>query len=144
LVNLPLKYWPLFTLSDNVMWDDPKWKQDLPNLFTILEGKGIKKRIVALHRGTRADDAFREESQVDYRNDEFVYYFIGYTDNTMHSYGEQAPEAAEYLAQVDAFIRKTVEKAKSIREDVTVLAFSDHGHIDLRKPYIDINDYFKG
>lgn len=143
LVNLPLKYWPLFTLCDNVMWDDPEWKPELPNLFTILDEKGIPKRIVALHRGTRADDVFLEECQVDYQNDEFVYYFVGYTDNTMHTYGEKGSEAAAYLAQVDAFIKKTVEKAKKVRENVTVLAFSDHGHIDLQQPYIDINDYFK-
>ena len=80
---------------------------------------------------------------MDYQNDEFVYYFVGYTDNTMHTYGEKGSEAAAYLAQVDAFIKKTVEKAKKVRENVTVLAFSDHGHIDLQQPYIDINDYFK-
>lgn len=143
LVNLPLKYWPLFTPCDKVMWNDPEWKPELPNLFTILDKKAVNKRIIALHRGTRADDAFREESQVNYEKDEFVYYFIGYTDNTMHAYGEQGPEAGKYLAEVDAFIQKTVEKAKSIREDVSVLAFSDHGHIDLQQPYIDINEYFK-
>lgn len=143
LVNLPLKYWPLFELCDDVMWNDPEWKKEMPNLFTILEEKKIPHKVIALHRGTRADDAFREEAQVDYRNDDVVYYFIGYTDNVMHSHGEKGEEAQQYFKKVDAFIRETYEKAVKVREDVTLIAFSDHGHIDVEEPKIDINTFFR-
>lgn len=143
LVNLPLKYWPLFEPCDDVMWNDPKWKSDIPNMFTILKDKNIKHDVVALHRGTKADDAFLEECNVDYKNDDFVYYFIGYTDNIMHSYGENGKEAQQYLSKVDSFIKETYEKAKKYHDDVTLIAYSDHGHIDLEEPYININDYFK-
>lgn len=143
LVNLPLKYWPLFEPCENVMWDNPEWKKEIPNLFTILRGSGLQHKIVALHRDTKADDAFVEEKIVDYKNDKFVYYFIGYTDNIMHAYGENAKESKEYLAKVDAFIKESYEKAKAEREDVTLIAFSDHGHIDIEEPKIDINTYFK-
>lgn len=143
LVNLPLKYWPLFEPCDDVMWNDPKWKSEIPNLFTIMNDKKVKNRVIALHRGTKADDAFKEECQVDYQNDEFVYFFIGYTDNIMHAYGENGKEAQEYLRKVDAFIQQTYKKAKACHADVTVIAYSDHGHIDLEEPYIDINTYFK-
>ena len=143
LVNLPLKYWPLFQPCDDVMWDDPNWKADLPNMFTILDANGVKRRVVALHRGTKADDAFREEGSVDYGRDDFVYFFIGYTDNVMHAHGENGAQAKEYLAKVDAFIRQTYEKARKERGDVTLIAYSDHGHIDLQEPYVDINDHFK-
>ena len=88
LVNLPLKYWSLFEPCDDVMWNDPRWKNELPNMFTILKKNKVSHHVIALHRGTQADDAFKEEKQVDYKNDRFVYYFIGYTDNIMHSYGE--------------------------------------------------------
>lgn len=143
LVNLPLKYWPLFELCDDVMWNDPNWKKDIPNMFTIIKNSKVPHQVIALHRGTQADDAFREESQVDYKNDEFVYFFIGYTDNMMHTYGENGKEAQEYLTKVDDFIRQTYKKAKKFHDDVTVIAFSDHGHIDIEEPKIDINDYFK-
>lgn len=143
LVNLPLKYWPLFELCDTYMWDDPRWKADIPNMFTILDKHNIQKRVVALHHGTRADDAFVEEAKVDYRNDDFVYFFIGYTDNIMHSHGENGKPSQEYLKKVDDFIHETYQKAKAQRDDVTVIAFSDHGHIDLKQPYVNINDYFK-
>lgn len=143
LVNLPLKYWSLFEPCDNVMWNDPKWKSDIPNLFTIIDKNKVKSHVIALHRGTQADDVFCEESQVDYVNDEFVYFFIGYTDNMMHIYGENGKEAQAYLTKVDSFIKEIYEKAKREHEDVTVIAYSDHGHIDLEEPYIDINDYFK-
>lgn len=143
LVNLPLKYWSLFEPCDDVMWNDPKWKSYIPNMFSIMREKNVKHQVIALHRGTKADDAFKEESQVDYENDELVYFFIGYTDNMIHAYGEHGKEAQEYLMKVDAFIKKTYEKAKKYHEDVTIIAYSDHGHIDLKEPYIDINSYFK-
>jgi len=143
LVNLPLKYWPLFEPCDDVMWNDPEWKKDIPNLFTVVKKNNIPHHVIALHRNTQADDAFKEESQVDYKNDEFVYFFIGYTDNIMHAYGENGKEAQEYLTKVDSFIRQTYEKAKKEHDDVTLIAFSDHGHIDIEEPKIDIDDYFK-
>lgn len=144
LVNLPFKYWPLFEPTENVMWNDDRYKIGIPNMFSILKEKKIKHHIIALHRGTKADDAMTEEYQVDYENDDFVYFFIGYTDNMMHQYGEWQKESQEYFTQVDAFIKKTYEKASAIRgEDVTIIAFSDHGHIDIEEPKININDYFK-
>lgn len=143
LVNLPLKYWSLFEPCDNVLWSDPKWKSDIPNLFTIINNNDKKNHIIALHRGTKSDDAFIEEKDVDYKNDDFVYFFIGYTDNIMHAYGEKGEEAQKYLTKVDAFIKETYEKAKKEHEDVTIIAYSDHGHIDLEMPHVDINDRFK-
>lgn len=144
LVNLPFKYWPLFETTENVMWNDERYKKEIPNLFSILRDQKVKHHIIALHRGTQANDAMNEERQVDYQNDDFVYYFIGYTDNMMHQYGEKGKESQEYLTKVDAFIKNIYEKAKSVRgDDVTVIAFSDHGHIDVEEPKININDYFK-
>ena len=139
LVNLPLKYWPLFEPCDDVMWNDPDWKSEMPNMFSIMRDNKVKHDIIALHRGTGADDVFTEEKLADYKNHDF----IGYTDNIMHTYGENGEEAHKYLDKVDAFIRKTYEKACKYHDDVTVIAYSDHGHIDLKAPYIDINDYFR-
>lgn len=143
LVNLPLKYWPLFEPCDDVMWNDPDWKSEMPNMFSIMRDNKVKHDIIALHRGTGADDVFTEEKLADYKNDDFIYFFIGYTDNIMHTYGENGEEAHKYLDKVDAFIRKTYEKACKYHDDVTVIAYSDHGHIDLKAPYIDIDDYFR-
>lgn len=145
LVNLPLKYWPLFETTEDVMWNDKRYKPEIPNLFSIMREKNVKHHVIALHRGTQANDSMYEEYQVDYKNDDFVYFFIGYTDNMMHQYGEWQKESQEYLTKVDRFIKETYEKAKSARpvEDITLIAFSDHGHIDIEEPKIDINDYFK-
>ena len=143
LVNLPLKYWSLFELSDNVMWNNPEWKKEIPNMFTILKDKDVKHKIIALHNRTKADDAFIESKDLDFKNLDYIYYFIGYTDNMMHSYGDDI-EAQEYLTKVDNFIREEYEKAKLVHEDVTVIAFSDHGHIDLEGDLININKYFTG
>ncbi len=143
LVNLPLKYWPLFETCDTKIWNDPEWKKEIPNLFTILRENKVKHHVIALHKNTKADDAFIEEKNVDYQNDKFVYYFIGYTDNIMHQYGENAKESQEYFNKVDKFIEDTVKKAQKYQDDITVIAYSDHGHIDIKSPLININDYFK-
>lgn len=142
LVNLPLRYWPLFETCDDVMWDDPKWKSDIPNLFSIIKENGIKSSVVALHKDTKPDDAFIEEALVNYDNDQFVYYFIGYTDNIMHAHGEESSEVIAYFKKVDSFIESCYQKAIDARGDTTVVAFSDHGHIDIEEPKVDINDYF--
>lgn len=65
LVNLPLKYWPLFEPCDDVMWNDPDWKKEMPNLFSVMRDNKVKHDIIALHRGTQADDIFIEEKQAD-------------------------------------------------------------------------------
>lgn len=143
LVNLPLKYWPLFETTEDVLWNDENYKKNIPNLFTILKKENIKHQIIALHRGTKQNDVFVEEKKVNYSNNDFVYYFIGYTDNIMHSYGENNNKSQEYFREVDEFIKNVYEKACNYREDVTILAFSDHGHIDIDEPKIDIENYFK-
>ena len=108
-----------------------------------MKEKNIKHDIVALHRGTQSDDAFIEEKKVNYKNNQFIYYFIGYTDNIMHSYGENDTRPQEYFSRVDKFIKETYNKVCTENDDVTIIAFSDHGHIDIEEPKIDINDYFK-
>lgn len=143
LVNLPLKYWPLFETTEDVFWTDKKYKEDIPNMFTILTENKIKHQIVGLHKGTQKNDIFIEEAQVNYKENNFVYYFIGYTDNIMHKYGEKSKESQEYLSEVDNFIKNTYIKATREKENVTLIAFSDHGHIDIEEPKIDINKYFK-
>ena len=143
LVNLPLKYWSLFELSDDVMWNNPNWKKELPNLFTILKENNIKHKIIALHNKTKSDDAFIESKHLNFKELDYVYYFIGYTDNVMHSFGESI-ESQDYLLKVDKFIEEEYKKAKLVNENVTVIAFSDHGHINIDGPLIDINDYFVG
>ena len=143
LVNLPLKYWGMFEPCDNVLWSDSRWKSDIPNLFTIMRDNDIPHKIVALHKNTKANDAFDESRDLDFAKCEFVYYFIGYTDNIMHSYGE-GKESQEYFSKVDAFIKQEYEKALKAKEDVKIIAFSDHGHIDIENPKIDINDFFDG
>lgn len=143
LVNLPLKYWSLFEPCDNVMWNNPDWKKNIPNLFTILKENSVRHEIVALHKKTKADDVFVESQNIDLSNNDFVYYFIGYTDNIMHSYGE-GRESEEYLRRVDDFISREYEKALTTGKDVQIIAFSDHGHIDVVEPKVNINDYFEG
>ena len=139
LVNLPLKYWSMFQPCEDKFWTDDSYLGDTPTLFKILKQNKIKNSIVGLSKG---GDVFAEESKVDYQNDEFVYYFLGEVDSYMHKYGENSKESIDYLKKVDDFIHNTYEKAKLSGRSVTVICYSDHGHIDVEKK-IDVNDYFK-
>lgn len=140
LVNLPLKYWGLFETCEDRFWTDDLYKAELPNLFTLLKKHGVRNRLIALSKN---GDPFAEERNVDYKNDEFVYFFIGNTDNYMHQYGENGSEIQDYLIKTDNFIKSTYEKACREQDDVTIICYSDHGHIDVREPKIDINKYFR-
>jgi hypothetical protein len=140
MVNLPLKYWSLFETCEEEFWTDNKYMSDYDTIFKILKKENIKHHIVALSKG---GDVYTEEAQVDYNNNDFVYYFIGETDSYMHKYGEKSPISIDYFKKVDNFIKTTYEKACSASDDdVTIVCYSDHGHIDVEKK-IDINDYFK-
>lgn len=150
LVNLPLKYWSKFELADKVMWNNPTWKAEkTKSLFNILRENNIEHEIIALHNRTQADDAFIESQRITeerLRELDYLYYFIGYTDNMMHSHGEEK-ESAEYLRKVDNFIKSEYERVKKVSDKrVEIIAFSDHGHITLdtsENALININDYFK-
>lgn len=150
LVNLPLKYWSKFELADKVMWNNPTWKAEkTKSLFNILRENNIEHEIIALHNRTQADDAFIESQRITeerLRELDYIYYFIGYTDNMMHSHGEEK-ESAEYLRKVDNFIKSEYERVKKVSDKrVEIIAFSDHGHITLdtsENALININDYFK-
>lgn len=139
LVNLPLKYWSLFEPCEDVFWSDDNYKPGIDTLFKILKRENIKNDIVGFSRG---GDVFSEEAKVNYKEDEYIYYFIGETDSYMHKYGERSEIAINYFKKVDKFIEETYNKAKQYHDDVTVIAYSDHGHIDVDKK-IDLNTYFK-
>lgn len=139
LVNLPLKYWSQFQPCEDRFWSDDDYMPRYETLFKILKKRHIPHHIIGLSRG---GDVFTEEQAVDYRNDQLAYYFIGEVDSYMHKYGESSEKSIEYLKKVDAFIQETYEKAAAEQQDVTVICYSDHGHIDVDKK-IDINEYFK-
>lgn len=139
LVNLPLKYWHLFEPCEDRFWTSDEYLPKYDTLFKILRRENVKHQIIGLSRG---GNAFLEEEKVDYKNDEFVYYFLGDVDSYMHSYGENAKESIDYIKKTDAFIKQTYEKAKKYHNDVTIICYSDHGHIDVEKK-IDINEFFK-
>ena len=139
LVNLPLKYWHLFQPCEDSFWTADSYLPEYDTLFKILRRENIRHNIVGLSRG---GDVFAEEANVDYKNDDFVYYFIGDVDTYMHKNGENSEISVDYLKKADSFIKSTYEKAKKERGDVTIICYSDHGHIDVDKK-IDINTYFK-
>ncbi len=139
LVNLPLKYWSSFEPCEDTFWTADGYMPKFETLFKILRKKKVPHQIVGL---SKDGDVFAEEKGVDYQKDDFVYYFIGEVDSYMHKYGECAAESIAYLKKTDEFIKKTCEKAKATGKPVTVVCYSDHGHIDVEKK-IDVNDYFK-
>lgn len=143
LINLPLKYWPLFEPTEKYLWNDARYKPNIDNLFSILKENKIKNKIIALHRNTKKYDFIEESKNINFNDYDFLYFFIGYTDNIMHKYGETNKITIEYFKEVDNFIYNTYKNCSKENNNVSIIAFSDHGHIELVNPKIDINNYFK-
>ena len=139
LVNLPLKYWSLFEPCEDAFWTEDAYMPKYPTLFKLLRENKIPHDIIGLSKN---GNVFEEEKNADYKNSDFIYFFIGEVDSYMHKYGENAAESIEYIKKTDEFIKMTYEKAAAAGRPVTVICYSDHGHIDVEKK-IDVNDYFK-
>lgn len=139
LVNLPLKYWHYFEPCEKCFWSDDGYMPKHDTLFKVLKRQGIPHSLVGFSKG---GDAFAEEKSLDYRRNEFIYYFLGGVDGCIHHYGENAPESAAYLKKTDDFIRSSCERAARTGKPVTVICYSDHGHIDVEGK-LDINTFFK-
>ena len=139
LVNLPLKYWSLFEPCEDVFWDDDRYMEGKTTLFKFMKENGIRFTSVGLNK---QGDVFDAAPKVDYSKYDVVYFFIGQVDGYMHRYGEFQEESHRFLREVDNFIKGEFAKAKKITDDITLIAWSDHGHINVTE-HVNINDYFK-
>lgn len=139
LVNLPLKYWSLFEPCENVFWNDDKYMEGRTTLFKFMKENNVRFISVGLNK---QGDVFEAAPKVDFRDHDVIYYFIGQVDSYMHKYGAYQKESHKFLKEVDEFIREQYEKAAKVTDDITLLAWSDHGHIDVTE-HVNINDYFK-
>ena len=130
LVNLPLKYWGEFEPSENVFWTDERYLDGKPTLFKILKEKSISHEIVGLNK---KPEIFDDLKDFELKEKKFYYFFVGETDNYLHSYGEDSVELKSYLKRVDEKIKEIYLKAKEIDNDVTLMVYSDHGHIGIKE-----------
>lgn len=139
LVNLPLKYWSMFETCENKFWNDDEYMKGKNTLFKILKNSGFNYEIVGLNK---KGDVFEAAPQISMSENDVVYYFIGQVDGIMHSKGAVHEETHKYLKMVDNFVKREYEKALEVSKEVSVICWSDHGHIDVDKK-IDINEYFR-
>jgi predicted AlkP superfamily pyrophosphatase or phosphodiesterase len=139
LVNLPLKYWGEFVPCEKDFWTDEEYLKKTPTIFKILKKNNINHEIVGLNHHP---NYFNSIKNIQIQDKEFYYFFCGEVDGISHSKGEDSIELRDYLKKLDDSIKEIFEKAKKIDNDVTLFAFSDHGHIMI-KNRICLQDYFK-
>jgi hypothetical protein len=141
LVNLPLKYWPLFDVVEDRSWDEPGYLKDYQTIFDLLRRAGVAFEVVGMTRG--GGDEFAQIGQ--YRFGEikpWTYFFLGSLDSFSHRYGQGAAVTRDHMRRLDQLIEaKYGEYAQKV-PDFDVFVFSDHGHIPVEKR-LDIHHHFR-
>ena len=141
IVHLPVKYWKMIDLAEKKFWIEPNYLDTYPSLFDLLRKANIEFDIAGMVRG-----ASKTANEVDsYQFGDlkpWTYLFFGDVDGLSHRYTQDADQTISELNRFDRIIEKTVTGLKKKTDDLTILAFSDHGHIEVERK-IDIYQHFK-
>jgi predicted AlkP superfamily pyrophosphatase or phosphodiesterase len=140
VVNLPLKYWHYFDVSEKKFWDEPGYLPGYPTIFEILRSKGMRIDIVGMDKDV-SDIAEIERYQFT-EIKPFTYLFVGSVDLFSHRLGQDSPEARKKLKGIDQLIERQYKELEKRKKFFHFIAFSDHGHIKVTKR-VDLYALFK-
>lgn len=140
LVNLPLKYWGEFEPCEDVHWTDDKYLANIETIFKIIKKSRLKYKLVGLDKKNGFIEKAQETAIDSDKN--FYYFFIGELDDYLHKYGDKSDNVKGLLKRIDNMIKRHYEQARKITPDLTLICYSDHGHINVTEK-IDINEYFQ-
>ena len=141
LVNLPLKYWPLFNVVEDRSWDEPGYLKEFLTVFDILRHHNIDIEVVGMTQG--AGDEFQQIGQHKFREIRpWTYFFLGSIDAFSHRFGQSSPETIEHMQKLDRLVETKYKEYCQLESDFDIVFFSDHGHIPVEK-HVDIHKHFK-
>lgn len=143
LVNCPLRYWPLFDVVEDRLWDEPGYLQQYPTVFDILRREGIGFDVVGI--GTSKEGGGKLERIREYSFDAikpWTYLFIGEVDSYSHLFGSDAPETIQNLKKIDRLLENIYKFFESNVGDFSFICFSDHGHTEVKRK-VDIHSFFE-
>jgi hypothetical protein len=141
LVNLPLKYWPLFNVVEDRSWDEPGYLKEYPTVFDILRTHSIPFEVVGMTKG--AGSEFVQIGGHEFNEiHPWTYFFLGSIDSFSHKYGQDAPETIERMGHLDQLVEAKYKEYSQRVNDFDFFVFSDHGHIRSDKR-VDIQNVFR-
>lgn len=141
LVNLPLKYWPLFDVVEDRCWDEVGYLKEYPTIFDVLRGHQVGFEVVGMING--AGDEFSQIGQHTFKEIQpWSYFFLGSIDSYSHRYRQNSPETIDRMRRLDQLVEAKYKEYCEKVGDFDFIVFSDHGHISVEKQ-VDIHAHFK-
>lgn len=141
LVNLPLKYWPYFDVTEDRTWDEPGYLKEYPTAFDILRSCGVGFEVVGMKKGV-GDEFAQIAGHKPTAIQPWTYFFLGSLDGYSHKYGQNAPETIARMRELDRLAQAQYDAYRRHLSDVDVIVFSDHGHTLVEKQ-VDIHSHFQ-
>lgn len=141
LVNLPMRYWPLFDVVEDRSWDEEGYLQNYPTVFDILRKQNLGFEVVGMTQAP--GDEFVHIGQHKFTEIRpFTYFFLGSIDGFSHHYRQHGPETIERMRRLDKLVETKYNEYAARVSDFDMIVFSDHGHIPVEKR-VDIHAHFK-
>jgi len=141
LVNLPLRYWPLFDVVEDRAWDEPGYLTDYPTIFDLLRRRGVGFEIVGMAKGP-GDEFVKIGPHRFGEISPWTYFFFGSIDGYSHRHGQGADITRERMRRLDRLVADRLEEYSRRVPDYDVFVFSDHGHVPVKKR-VDLHGFFR-
>jgi len=130
IVHNSFRNWKYFDTNEKKYWDEENYAgNDIDTIFEIVRRNKLSYKFSGLHRpncGLLSSLKVQEPS-------DWVYYFIGETDDVSHKFGPESKETISFLKKVDDFIEKRYIEFSEKYDDFSFLFWSDHGHLPIKK-----------
>ncbi|MGI0015891.1 MAG: alkaline phosphatase family protein, partial [Nitrososphaera sp.] len=127
--NIPIKFLKYFDVSTQKHVAEPLSVNSFPTIFDLARGTSAVTAYVGypFHKGTEVILDLAEKKLNDSAG---VVAYIDEIDHFQHKFGVNSPEFRKLLLEFDESCSRFLSKILS-REDVNVIAFSDHGMKDV-------------
>jgi hypothetical protein len=126
LYNVPFRLLPLFDYAEKYSIWVPGGLRDTPTIFDDLTAAGIRYDVLT---GDGADSARFAQLEESLRTQplRFAYAAFGSLDAIMHARGNAGPDVTALVRDFDQRIRRLLELAEGLYDEVSWYVFTDHG-----------------
>jgi len=141
IVHLPVKFWSRLDLAEKKFWSEPDYLDTAPSVFDCLRNADVDFEIVGMiQKAARTSDAVDAHQFGDLKP--WTYLFIGDVDGLSHQFTQDSPQTISELIRFDQIIERKISELRKKCPDLRILAFSDHGHINVKRK-VDIYEHFE-
>ncbi len=142
LRNTPLRYWPLFDVTEKKLWTEDDFIPLYQTTFDFLREAEIRYDIVGMTKGNQIEATEKiSEYKISLEND-WTYLWFGEVDPMYHAIGVDNSIVKKRLQYIDKIINKKYEEMYRSFGDFDFFCYSDHGHLDIGGR-IDIRQFFR-